>query len=445
MENVKLLFFLYIRPAFAMSEILDKGSWLFAAVLVLFVSIAFYWTVNAKLQAAYSIPAFYEYYNPDYNAIDEDSPEFQAAYRNAESAYRKALSEREKIPFVGDLFFKFFSFDPTGFLRPLLSLSVFYVPAVVLLMCIFGGAGNFGVRLRRDYGALAVCTLMAWAAAHLPFAVLGIVLNSVEIPPQVFFYFWLLSSLLFGVFMVFAVRTVFGTNYGIAVFVVCLAWLALSAGMYIFGFISPWLFSPFLIILAIIYFGGFLGGEAQGIGNAFRQRQNFKRFLHNATVNPRDADAHVQLGLIYMQRRQEAKALEHFTKAFEIDAQEIDANYELGKIARRKGELQTALNYFSTVVEQNDKHALSEVWREIGATYLEANMLNESREALEKFVERRPVDSEGLYYLGKVYKAQNEPEKAREMFEQAIESAKNSPAYRRRELNYWSKLAQKEL
>jgi hypothetical protein len=138
---------------------------------------------------------------------------------------------------------------------------------------------------------------MAWAAAHLPFAVAGIVLNSMTVSPQIFFYFWLVSSFLFGVFMVFAVRTVFGTNYGIAVLTVCIAWLALSAGMYIFGFISPWLFSPFLIILAIIFFGGFLGGEAQGIGNAFRQRQNFKRFLHNATVNPRDADAHVQLGV----------------------------------------------------------------------------------------------------------------------------------------------------
>ena len=245
--------------------------------------------------------------------------------------------------------------------------------------------------------------------------------------------------------MIFAIRTVFGANYGTAVLIVCVAWLALSAGMYIFQFISPWLFSPFLIFFAVIYFGGFLGGEMRGFGNAFRQRQNFKRFLHSATVNPKDADAHVQLGLIYMQRRQETKALEHFKKAFEIDAQEIDANYELGKIARRKSELQEALNYFSTVLEQNDKHALSEIWREIGATYLEANMLNESREALEKFVERRPVDSEGLYYLGKVYKARNEPEKAREMFEQAIESARNSPAYRRRELNYWSKLAQKEL
>jgi hypothetical protein len=30
------------------------------------------------------------------------------------------------------------------------------------------------------------------------------------------------------------------------------------------------------------------------------------------------------------------------------------------------------------------------------------------------------------------------------MFEQAIESARTSPDYRRRELRYWSKLAEKE-
>jgi len=215
--------------------------------------------------------------------------------------------------------------------------------------------------------------------------------------------------------------------------------------MYVFKYISPWMFSPFLIFYAVIYLGGFVGGEVRGFGNAFRQRQNFKRFLHNATVNPKDADAHVQLGLIYLQRRQEAKALEHLNKAYEIDPEEIDANYELGKIARAKGNLQEALDHFSVVVDQNDKHALSEVWREIGATYLEANMLTEARDALEKFVERRAFDSEGLYYLGKVLKAQGETERAREMFQQAVDSAKTSPDYRRRDLRYWSKLAQKEI
>ncbi|CAN5252335.1 hypothetical protein BH20ACI1_BH20ACI1_23840 [soil metagenome] len=39
-------------------------------------------------------------------------------------------------------------------------------------------------------------------------------------------------------------------------------------------------------------------------------------------------------------------------------------------------------------------------------------------------------------YFGKIYKAQNEPQKAREMFGQAVESAKSSPDYRRRELRF---------
>jgi hypothetical protein len=440
MENIKFLFQLYLRPASAMSEIIDKGRWLFAAGLVLLVAVAFFSTVNAKLETAYHIPTLYEFYQPDYLA-DEDSAAAEAQYNKALAEYNKAIKERQKIPLVGDAFFRFFSFEPERFYQPLLSISVFYVPAVILLTSLLGGVGGFGVVLSRSYGELAACTLMAWAAAHLPFAVAGILLYSQNVSPVIWLAMWAASSLLFGVFMVFALRTVFGANYGTAVLVVCLAWLAFCLGMYVFRYISPWFFSPFLLFYAYLYFGG----GVRGVGDAFRQKQNFKRFLHNATVNPRDADAHVQLGLIYLQRQQEAKALEHLNKAFEIDENEVDANFELGKIARKKGELQTALNHFSTVLEQNDKYALSEIWREIGATYMEAGMLNESREALEKFVERRPVDSEGLYYLGKVLKAQGENEKAREMFEQAIESAKTSPDYRRRELRYWSKQAEREI
>jgi len=58
MENLRLLFELYVRPVAAMSELMDKGSWLLSAVFVLIVSTAFYWTINAKLQEAYVVPRF---------------------------------------------------------------------------------------------------------------------------------------------------------------------------------------------------------------------------------------------------------------------------------------------------------------------------------------------------------------------------------------------------
>jgi tetratricopeptide (TPR) repeat protein len=444
MENIKLLFKLYLRPLSAMSEILDKGNWFFAALLVLLVSVAFFFTVNAKLQAAYAVPDFHQYFQPAL-AAEMPLPQAQAYHNQALAEYQQVMDERTVLPLVGDSFFKFFSFEPRGFVQPLLALSVFYVPVVILLMSLFGSAGGFGTVFPREYGSLATCSMFAWTAAHLPFAAAGIFLYSQPVSPLVFLAMWAGSSLLFGVLMIFALRVSFGANYGAALLVVGLSWLGLSLATNVFQLVSPLMFSPFLLFFIYTYFSGRLGSEISGYGTALRQKQNFKRFLHNATENPHDAAAHVQLGLIYRQRRQAAKSLAHLRKAVEIDKNEIDANYELGKIARATGNLPEAINHFAMVVEQNDKHALSEIWREIGATYLEAGMLAEARQALEKFIERRPFDAEGLYYLGKALKAKSEHDEARKAFEQAVESVNTSPIYRRREVRYWSKLAQKEI
>jgi tetratricopeptide (TPR) repeat protein len=263
--------------------------------------------------------------------------------------------------------------------------------------------------------------------------------------PQVFIGLWLGSGVAFGVLMLFALRTAMGAKMGTAVVVVSLAWLAMCLGVNVFTYVSPLMFSPFLLFYALMYFGGTLGGEVRGFGNAFRQKQNFKRFLQNATVNPKDADAHLQLGLIYLERRQEAKAIEHFEKALAIDPNEVDANFEMGRIAREKGHLQTALNHFATVLGHDDRYRLSEIWREIGATYLEANMLDEAKDALEKFVDRRAADPEGLYYLGRVLKAKGDESRAREVLAEAVEAAQTSPDFRKRKQKQWSRLAEKEL
>ncbi|HUR99169.1 MAG TPA: tetratricopeptide repeat protein [Pyrinomonadaceae bacterium] len=444
MENLKLLFQLYLRPASAMSDVMDKGSWMFGAILVLLVSIVFFATVNTKLHETYRVPVLNEFYQPD-PETDFDSPDAEAEYKRAYENYQNALASRRTLPLTGDRFFKFFSFDPGAFYQPLFAISIFYVPVLVLLMSIFSPIGSFGLVLRRDYGALATCSLMAWAAAHLPFALLGAALFTAEVSPLVYFGLWLGSSLLFGIFMISALRTALGVNYGVAVLTVATAWPAFGLAMYVFQYLSPWMLSPFLLFWVVIYFGGFLGGEVRGFGNAFRQKQNFKRFLHNATVNPKDADAHVQLGLIYQQRRQDSKALEHFTKALQIDPDEVDANYQLGRMAREKRELQQALNHFGIVLEQDDRYSLNEIWREVGVTYLDAGMFNEAIDALEKYVDRRPVDPEGLYYFGRALKGRGENDRAREMFEQAVDSVNSSPPYRRREIQKWRKLAEKEI
>src|SRR5213083_2544732 len=128
MENLKLLFQIYYRPASAMSDIMDRASCVFAAAIVLAVSVLYFATVNTKLNDAYSIPSFSEFLRSSHSTSDEDTPEAIAEYNDARTSYQEAVNERPKIPIIGDRFFQLFSFEPTRFFEPLLLLSLFYVP-----------------------------------------------------------------------------------------------------------------------------------------------------------------------------------------------------------------------------------------------------------------------------------------------------------------------------
>src|SRR3954471_24189117 len=110
MENIKLLLQLYFRPASAMSEIIDKGSWFISAVFVLIVSIVFFITINSRLHTAYAIPNFNQFYYAN-SRMDEAGVVADEQVDKAMDEFEKALARRERIPLLGDYFFRFFSFE----------------------------------------------------------------------------------------------------------------------------------------------------------------------------------------------------------------------------------------------------------------------------------------------------------------------------------------------
>src|SRR6185436_14275496 len=144
------------------------------------------------------------------------------------------------------------------------------------------------------------------------------------------------------------------------------------------------------------------------------------------------------------QRRQYTEAIARFRQAVEIDPNELDAHFQLGRIAREQGRPQEALDHFGQVISRDEKHAQSEIWREIGGTYEAVSMWEDARSALERFIERRPFDAEGLYRMANVCSKVNEPERSREMLERCIEAVKTMPYYRRGEVRKWGKLAEKD-
>jgi tetratricopeptide (TPR) repeat protein len=167
--------------------------------------------------------------------------------------------------------------------------------------------------------------------------------------------------------------------------------------------------------------------------------------LEAAAINPHDAEARYQLGLIYQQRRQYTEAIKQFKSAVAIDPTETDAHFQLGRIALEQGRLKDAFPHLQIVLEQNEKHSSNEILRELGRMYLSNNQYEDARRELSMYVERRPYDPEGLYYYGQALERLNDPARAKEMYERAVEAARATPHFRRRYTAKWSRLAQKQL
>jgi Tfp pilus assembly protein PilF len=327
-----------------------------------------------------------------------------------------------------------------SFYTPLLILAIVYVPGVLLLSVLFGRiGGRLGNTFQRDYSPLLTCAAMSWTAANLPLLILVRVL-----PPTTWPAIASLSLGFFLLLMFFAVRTVFGTENWVAGVVVALSWVPLLAGLFLWGplrSIFGWIASPFFLFYAYYY----LAGEISSLGAGLRSRQNFRRMLDAAAVNPHDAEAQYQLGLIYQERRQYTEAIRRFSNAITIDPKETDAHFQLGRIAREQGRLKDALQHFEVVLNQDEKHSQSEILRELGSVYVRAGQYEDARGFLEDYVKVRQYDPEGLYYYGQALEGLGRKDEAREFYQQAADAAATAPRYRRHITAKWSRLAQKQI
>ncbi len=327
---------------------------------------------------------------------------------------------------------------PFSFYTPLLLLAVVYVPGVLLLSIPIARLGALGTVFQRDYSPLLTCAAMAWSAAQLP-----LILAVWTAPAAVLPLLAGLAYLYFAVLMFFAVRTVFGTENGAAAGIVCLSWIPLVGAFFLaapLAMVFRLLASPFFLFFVFYY----LRSEFSNLGQGLRSRQNFHRMLEAAAINPHDGEAQYQLGLIYQQRRQYTEAIRRFQQAVAIDPTETDAHFQLGRIAYQQGRFQDALAYFQTVLQQDDKHSLNEIHRDLGATWLALGRPEDALRELEAYTDRREYDPEGLYHYGQALEASGDPAGARGMYVRAVEAARTAPRYRRRFTAKWSRLAQKQ-
>ena len=326
-----------------------------------------------------------------------------------------------------------------GHASPILFLIVVFVPACLFATSLIHRRASFSVLLRQEYAPLTSCALYGWAAAHfmmlIPAAFLfqrggpapAVLETALRLVPLPYFIF----------LIVLAAHAVLRVGYGGATGVVALGALSLFA-LPLLPRLLFLLTSPFLLILVIILLRNFLGD----IVSTQRAREDFKRNLEAATLNPADASAHYNLGLIYQQRGQREEAKASFRRSIEIDPGEIDAHYQLGRIAREEGRLAEAIGHFDPVVSRFPEHSQSEAWREIGWTYFQAGQYEDARAAFERFIEKRPSDAEGRYRYGLTLHQLGRSDDAATEMQACIEAVRTSPAYKYRAEKHWASEAE---
>jgi len=251
--------------------------------------------------------------------------------------------------------------------------------------------------------------------------------------------FRLPKLVLFSIGTVFGVKDVFRTSAmrALAITVVS-AFAATFIAPIAATLFSGVLGSPFLLILLFLllrgYFSDIIGTQ--------RAKAAFRQNLESATLNPADASAHYNLGLIHQSRGELDQARERFERALQIDEGEVDASYQLGRIAQQQKRYADAIQHFEHVVMRDPAHSQYEIWREVAATYIAAGQFEDARNALDQFLEHRPSDPEGLYLMGRAHAGLGHKREATNLMQACIEAVKTAPAYKYRTSKRWLNEAQ---
>lgn len=360
----------------------------------------------------------------------------------------------------------------------LLPVMIVLVPLLALAANLFDRRGSFGLVLQQEYASLASVVFYAFLAANLVSILIAVffhfsgvqaayVASSMQSAEQIKSMFRLPAEVqrqleaeladpafiagslfrtvkigIFTIGVLEAVRKVFRLTIVRSIGVVLLSYVAALILSPLWALLFTRLIgSPFILLMLFLLLRGYFAG----IVSNQRARAAFKQNLEAATINPRDSSAHYNLGLIHQTRGELDQARERFQRAIDIDTDEIDAHYQLGRIARAQNRLAEAIGHFEQVVQRDQFHAQNEIWREIGATYIAAGQYSDARDALEKFIDRRTNDPEGLYLMGRAHAGLGDTQEAATSMQACIEAVKTAPAYKYRTEKRWLHEAQQFL
>jgi tetratricopeptide (TPR) repeat protein len=323
----------------------------------------------------------------------------------------------------------FYSFD---WIQALLFLGLIYVPAIIILSNALLGEG-IGLSIsRREYQAHISVFLPLWGALLLITAPIPLLI------PNIFEFQWgeisvrgIVLLILLLVYTLWALQKINYLSAAQSVGVFVLSWFALP----VYLILARLIFAlPLFLLLFLIYFSS---QRIRGFFASQTSERTFRQNLHALTINPQDADAHYQLGLIHLERRNLDAAQKSFAKAIEIDPRDPDYHYFLGRAHELKEEWGPALERYEETYRLNPEYRLGDIFREVGKGYLNTGCIDKGIEFLNHFLAKRSSDPEGRYWLAIALQKSGNTEQMQFQLHRIIQQARANPGFFRKEHREW--------
>ncbi len=318
-------------------------------------------------------------------------------------------------------------------LKQTLGLAVFlallFVPALVIFSNLAAGEGfNWRVHPRVYRQHIAVLFLLWGAVGMICLAVKQL------IPPA-----FVLYPVVVAIYTVFALRTL---NYltlgqtllafGCSLPTLPLALLALNFTLSL----------PFFLLLFLIFLGARRALEVLGQGEQAPQHQ---RYLQTLTVNPSDAEAHFQIGLIHLGKKDLPNARTSFLQAVEIDPEEVEYRYYLGLVETSLREFQSAFGHLEKGYHRDPNYKFGELKRELSKIYLSTEHYQEAILFLTQYLQERNSDAEARYWLACAHLKAEDLEQAVDQLHTLLNADLHLHPFQKREARKWRRSGRKLL
>ncbi len=314
-------------------------------------------------------------------------------------------------------------------LQMLLFLSLVYVPVIIALSNAFAGDGlGFSIS-RSEYENHVSALFPLWGLLFLlgaPLIPIFLTFGVVEISAG---ELWLMLATL--AYTIWAIKELDFLSLAQALGVFLVSLLSLPVLFLLTNFL---LSLPFFLALPLLYI---FWQRLRELISARSLLQGFHQHLRTLTQNPRDADAHFQLGLLHFRGGHMDAALGYFEQALAIDPENPDVHYHIGRIYEARRQWAKALEEYEASYRAEPEYGQGDIFREVGKGYLHTDKLDKAIEFLRYFLERRGSDPEGRYWLAVALQRAGKSAEMHTHLQTILEQARSSPRFFRREHREW--------